>query len=84
MDSLFGVLSKPYCNYFYLLAVIGYVWLIISVLMSLYFLYKSFSSNTLSKEFSKHFYVSLIPIAAYFILYFQNRSLYSMCMNSLK
>lgn len=82
MDSPFSVLSKPYCNYFYLLSIIGYIWLIISVITSLYFLYNSLTSKG-NKEMSKRFYISLIPMAAYFILYFQNRLLYSMCKNSL-
>ena len=83
MESLFGALSKPYCNYFYVLSVIGYIWLIISVITSLYLLYLSFTSTSLRKEWTKHFYISLVPMAAYFILYFQNRLLYSMCKNSL-
>ena len=82
MDSPFSVLSKPYCNYFYLLTIIGYIWLIISIFTSLYFLYSSLTSKG-NKEMSKRFYISLIPMAAYFILYFQNRLLYSMCKNSL-
>ena len=82
MDSLFGVLNKHYCNYFYILSIIGYIWLILSVITSLYFLYNSSISKG-NKEMSKKFYISLIPIAAYFILYFQNRLLYSMCANSL-
>ena len=83
MDSLFSVLNKPYCNYFYLLTVIGFVWLIMSILTSLYLLYNSFSNMKDSKEMSKKFYISLIPMALYFIVYLQNRLLYSMCVNSL-
>ncbi len=83
MDSPFGVLHKPYCNYF---VIIGYFWLIlsiISVIMSLFFLYKGVSSTYLRKQILNHFYVSLFPIVAYFILYFQNRLFYSMCIRSL-
>ena len=84
MNSPFSALSKPYCNYFYVLSIFGYIWLIIALLISLYFFYKSFlSTSSNRKEFTKDFYLSLKSLAMFFILYFQNRLLYSMCSNSL-
>ena len=83
MDSPFSVVSKPYCNYFFILSIIGYIWLIISIFASLYFSFNSFRSKDNNTHLT-NFYKSLIPMAAYFILYFQNRLLYSMCNNSLQ
>ncbi len=82
MNSPFSVLSKPYCNYFYILTIFAFIWLIISVFASLYFLFNSFRSKDNNKHLT-NFYRSLIPITLYFIVYFQNRLLYSMCNNSL-
>lgn len=82
MESPFSVLSQPYCNYFYLVTIILYVWLIISALKALFFLYSALTSKGDKTVFTK-FYVSLIPFAAFFILYFKNRLFYSMCTKSL-
>ncbi len=80
MESLFSVLSKPYCNYFYFLSVLGYFFFILISVSTVYLGYKDYKEN---KRMSAKFYMSLISISGYFILYFQNRLLYSMCASSL-
>lgn len=76
MQNLFGPLSKEYCLYFYILSIIGMVFLILIVLFAL------FVGITKRKGFE--FYVQMMSAAlAYGIFYFQNRLLHSMCVGSV-
>ena len=77
MDMLFGPLGQPYCNYFYFLSVVGYIFMIGSVLSLAYI--GATTKNTEPKFYMAGFTVAL----AYGIFYFQNRLLYSMCVGSL-
>lgn len=73
-DYFFGPLPKSYCLYFYYLSVIGLVLLVLSVLSSIAMMV----SRTRSPEFFMNtFMISL----SYVIFYFQNRLLYTMCIN---
>jgi len=76
MQNLFGPLSKEYCLYFYILSIVGMVFLILVVLFAL------FIGITKKKGFD--FYVQMMSAAvAYGIFYFQNRLLHTMCVGSV-
>jgi hypothetical protein len=72
---LFGPLGKQYCLYFYILSVIGLVFVVI-ILVSAFVL-------GISKRKGLDFYMSaVIGTLGYAIFYFQNRLLYTMCISS--
>ena len=76
MQNLFGPLSKQYCLYFYILSIIGMVFLILVVLSALFI--------GISKRKGFDFYVQMLSAAvAYGIFYFQNRLLHTMCVGSV-
>ena len=77
-NIVFGPLGKPYCNYFYFLSVIGYIFMILSLLSLLYV------GATTKNTDSKFYMAGVTVILAYGIFYFQNRLLYSMCVGTLK
>ena len=72
MDTLFGPLGPQYCLYFYYLSIFGFAFFILFVISSLWV--------GISKKLGFKFYSNMIVISLiYFIFYFQNRLLYSMC-----
>jgi len=72
IDSLFSPLSKEYCVYFYYLSVLGFLFLTVVLIASLYI------GITKNKGF--RFYLKTLSIAiGYLVFYFQNRLLYTMC-----
>lgn len=71
-QTLFGPLDSKYCFYFYYLSIFGFAFLILFVISSLWI--------GISKKLGFKFYSNMIVISLiYFIFYFQNRLLYSMC-----
>ena len=73
-NYLFGPLGAEYCNYFYFLSVISFVFFIV-VLLSV--LYNIFTTK------NKVDYVNMVLITFQpFLAYFVNRLFYTMCMNS--
>ena len=76
MNKIFGPLDSKYCDYFYILSVIGFLLLVVLVTSSLFV--------GISKRKGIDFYLGMIGVSfGYIILYFQNRLLYSMCTDSL-
>ena len=76
LDALFGPLTKKYCLWFYILSVLGFVFLVIALALTLFI--------GISKRKGIDFYVQmLVGSLAYVIFYFQNRLLYSMCVSSV-
>ena len=72
IDNLFSPLGKEYCQFFYYLSVLGFVFLVI-VLLSTFFI-------GISKGKGISFYLKMLSLAlGYGIFYFQNRLLYTMC-----
>jgi hypothetical protein len=70
--DLFSPLSKEYCLYFYYLSVFGFVLFIFSII--------AFGITIIQKKKGYDFFLKSGMIAlGYFIFYFQNRLLYSMC-----
>ena len=80
MDSfdLFTPYQNPdMCLWFYLLSIIGFVFLVFSLITGFWFgIYKKKDSS---------FFVGVILLSlGYFIFYFQNRLLYSMCSKVMR
>lgn len=71
VDNLFSPLGKEYCVYFYWLTVIAFIFL-------LFALYNSLMALLKGKFKVFNFFMSLIGPG---LLYFNNRLLYSMCLN---
>ena len=70
--DLFSPLSKDFCLYFYILSVFGFILLVISVIFLIW---------TISQKKTGFDYIfkTVMIALGYFIFYFQNRLLYSMC-----
>ena len=76
MVTLFGSLDRKFCDYFWLLSVLGFVLLAVLLISSLLV--------GISKNKGSDFYFQTISIAlGYAIFYFQNRLLHSMCTGSM-
>jgi small basic protein len=76
MDTLFGSLSKDYCIYFYYLSILGFIFMAIVLVSSLYI--------GITKGKGINFYIKMLSIIlGYTIFYFQNRLLYSMCSGKM-
>lgn len=76
METLFGPLDRKFCDYFWLLSVLGFVLLAVLLISSLLI--------GISKNKGMDFYFQTISIAlGYAIFYFQNRLLHSMCSGSM-
>jgi small basic protein len=76
METLFGPLDRNYCDYFWLLSVLGFILLAVLLISSL--------MVGISKHKGVDFYFQTISIAfGYAIFYFQNRLLHSMCTGSM-
>lgn len=71
VDNLFSPLGKEYCVYFYWLSVIAFIFLLLVLYNSLRLLLKG-KFNVL------YFVISLFGPG---LMYFNNRLLYSMCLN---
>ena len=70
LDTLFSPLSKEYCLYFYYLSVISFVFLFVALYHGIVLLIKG----------KTNFIQVIIGLLAPFLLYFNNRLLYSMCV----
>tara|TARA_B110000444_G_scaffold245713_1_gene266490 strand:- start:403 stop:648 length:246 start_codon:yes stop_codon:yes gene_type:complete len=76
METLFGPLDRKFCDYFWLLSVLGFVLLAVLLISSLLV--------GISKNKGMDFYFQTISIAlGYAIFYFQNRLLHSMCSGAM-
>ena len=76
MNTLFGPLDRKYCDYFYLLSIMGFVLLVVLLVSSILV--------GITKRKGVDFYMQSISIAlGYAIFYFQNRLLYSMCAGTM-
>ena len=74
-QTLFSPLGKEYCMYFYILSVIGLVFVAIVLVSALMI--------GISKKKGLDFYFAAIMASlGYVVFYFQNRLLYSMCISS--
>lgn len=77
ISSLFSPFkNEDLCLWFYLLSISGFVLLIFSLFGSIYF-------GLLTKNKTAMAPIFVYSILFYFIVYFQNRLLYSMCVKSI-
>lgn len=75
LEGIFSPLPKEYCVWFYYLQVIGFVFLVVILLAAL------FSIISVKKEKKGMTFAFFMMIITYAVFYFQNRLLYSMCIN---
>ena len=77
INTVFGPLDDRFCDYFFILSVLGFVMLVVLLLSSLLV--------GLTKGKGLDYYMQVLFVAlGYLIFYFQNRLLYTMCAASLK
>ena len=74
--SVFGPLGKNYCFYFYILAFLGFFFLILSIVVSLYI-------GIIKNRGIEFYFQSILIAITYGIFYLQSRLLYNMCTKSL-
>lgn len=72
-EMLFSPLSKEYCVLFYGYAVLSYIWFILILILSIVYGIKN-------KKGMWYYFVCATSGLAYFLIYFQYRLLYSMCV----
>ena len=73
--ALFSPLGKEYCFYFYSLMVLSLFFLVINIISVIWI-------ATTAKSKRKNLFRGIISIVIPgFLIYFQNRLLYSMCIN---
>lgn len=76
LDTLFGPLDKRFCNYFYILSVIGMAMLLIFVVSALLV--------GITKRKGFEYYMQMFTVViGYGLFYFQNRLLHSMCAGTM-
>lgn len=73
LDTFFSPYSREYCLFFYYLMVISFILMVVAAFQSFYLVFKG----------KLAIWVALINIVGPFILYVNNRLLYSMCQASL-
>lgn len=71
--DLFTPLSREYCLWFYYLSIVGFAFLVITLVSAIIVGFRK-------KKGGEYFMTMLMVALTYFIFYFQNRLLYSMCM----
>jgi hypothetical protein len=74
--AIFGPLSKSYCFYFYILAFVGFFFLILTLVTSLYV-------GIVKRKGPEFYYQSLLIAIVYGVFYLQNRLLYNICGKAL-
>lgn len=76
MNTLFGPLSGEFCAYFYYLSILGFFLFAITILAGFY--------TGLMKGKSGMYYAGIVGASlVYFITYFVNRLMYSVCSKTL-
>ena len=72
-QTLFGPLSRKYCDWFYWLSVFASVFMIITIVSGIY--------GMLTHKLEMKYLAAIFWSAAtYAVFYFQNRLLYTMCV----
>lgn len=72
MNSLFGPLNRKYCDWFFYLSAIAFVFMILTLLSGVFVIF--------SKKLKSEYVFAIVWSAAmYAAFYFQNRLLYHMC-----
>jgi hypothetical protein len=82
LEGIFNPLTKEYCIWFYYLQIIGFIFLVIILLSSL-FIILGLGKNK-GKDKGKVLGGLIVMVLTYGIFYFQNRLFYSICTKSLE
>jgi len=81
ISTIFSPLTKDFCIYFYYLSVLGFAFFIFTLIAIFGMML------TKNKAWDSEFRMLLLSLGyftlLYFVFYFQNRLLYSMCVKSL-
>lgn len=77
-NQLFGPLDSDYCMIFFVLMVIAFIYLVLSVLGMITYMFSS------KKRDTKLFGLFLTNTILMAFVYFTHRTLYSMCLSSLR
>ena len=72
-DNLFGPLSADYCLWFYFLSILGFIWLVFYAISAIYL-------GVIKRKGGDYWMTALAISFGYFIFYFQNRLLHTMCI----
>ena len=73
MNYLFGPLGEEFCMWFYVLSIFGFVYLVLFLIPSIYF--------GLTRKTNMMYWGNVLAVSiGYFIFYFQNRLLHTMCV----
>ena len=78
LDTLFGPLGKDYCLYFYVLSAMSFSLFLLYMLYIIILVIKT--PSKMNVPFLMH---SLLVIMYSLLVYFVNRLLYTMCINSV-
>ena len=73
IDDLFSPLSKKYCVWFYYLEVFCYILFIVALFGGIIY-------GVQQKKSVDYFVTLFAACVSYFVMYFQNRLFYSMCV----
>jgi len=71
--TLFGPLDRKYCDWFYYLSLVAFIFMVLTILALVFSL---FSKNSKPEHVGGAVYGALM----YAAFYFQNRLLYTMCL----
>ena len=82
LEGIFNPLTKEYCLWFYYLQIIGFIFLVIILLSSL-FIILGLGKNK-GKDKGKVLGGLIVMVLTYGVFYFQNRLFYSICTKSLE
>lgn len=77
-DNYFGPLDESSCVYFYFFSVLGFIFMILAILSAVIYVVTSY------KKIHFGILVNLVfAFISYFMLYYCNRLLYTICMKTL-
>lgn len=72
-QSLFGPLDQKYCNWFFYLSLVAFVFMILTIVTGVFVL--------MQKQMKMEYVMAILwSSAMYGAFYFQNRLLYTMCL----
>tara|TARA_B100000900_G_scaffold412018_1_gene432938 strand:- start:336 stop:575 length:240 start_codon:yes stop_codon:yes gene_type:complete len=71
--SLFGPLDRKYCDWFYYLSLVAFIFMVLTILALVMSLFSK-------KAKSEHIGAAVYGALMYAAFYFQNRLLYTMCL----
>jgi hypothetical protein len=77
-SSIYGPLDKQACVYFMFLTVVFFIILVLTLLSEVFFLIKNYKN--IKRE---NIVTGILMLINIFVVYFVNRLLYNMCVNSL-